>query len=309
MTCGWGFPQAGNNGERCGCCSDLQGATARETDAARRFLLPACYGIHHIWGLSAHDPRAEGTTGLRLQLQTKGRAHTARPNATSLTRRPLTTAVSPWRSSDPKVDQCDGSPPARLQCGGLAVRQPAAPRRCRTGLRSSSDDGQQSRRRRHGRLLGSEQRQEGRHPGPLPPAAEGDRHRRSVAESVCSDLRCSIRSYSVSLVLLTALSQPATRHHAARQQDVHNNGQSAGPRVKHGLPACPLLIPLHRAQARVQALEGQVHALTARLKELEMERARNTAQLDLLTKCAAGAPVLYHVLPTRGSENGWHALP
>ncbi len=76
------------------------------------------------------------------------------------------------------------------------------------------------------------------------------------------------------------------------------------------LPACPLLIPLHPAQARVQALEGQVHALTARLKELEMERARNTAQLDLLTKCAsARAPVIYHVPPTRGSEDGWHALP
>ena len=43
------------------------------------------------------------------------------------------------------------------------------------------------------------------------------------------------------------------------------------------------------AQAKVQALEGQVHALTARLKELEMERAHNTAQLDLLAKCAAGA--------------------
>jgi len=110
----------------------------------------------------------------------------------------------------------------------------------------------------------------------------------------------------VSLMLLTALSQPATRHHAPRQQDVHSNDQPASPRV---LSARPLLIPLHRAQARVQALEGQVHALTVRLKELEMERTRNTAQLDLLTKCAAGAPVCYYVLPARGSENGWHALP
>ena len=40
------------------------------------------------------------------------------------------------------------------------------------------------------------------------------------------------------------------------------------------------------AQAKVQALEDQVHALTARLKDLEMERAHNTAQLDLLAKCA-----------------------
>ncbi len=40
-----------------------------------------------------------------------------------------------------------------------------------------------------------------------------------------------------------------------------------------------------------------------------MERARNTAQLDLLTKCAAGTPVHYHVLRTRGSNNAWHALP
>ena len=38
-------------------------------------------------------------------------------------------------------------------------------------------------------------------------------------------------------------------------------------------------------QAKVQALEDQVDVLTARLKELEMERAHNTAQLDLLAKC------------------------
>jgi hypothetical protein len=38
-------------------------------------------------------------------------------------------------------------------------------------------------------------------------------------------------------------------------------------------------------QAKVQALEDQVQALQERLKELEMERAHNTAQLDLLGKC------------------------
>ena len=42
------------------------------------------------------------------------------------------------------------------------------------------------------------------------------------------------------------------------------------------------------AQAKVQALEDQVHVLTSRLKELEMERAHNTAQLDLLAKCVLG---------------------
>ncbi len=37
---------------------------------------------------------------------------------------------------------------------------------------------------------------------------------RNMAESVCSDSCRSKLSYSVSLVLLTVLSRPATRHHA-----------------------------------------------------------------------------------------------
>ena len=81
---------------------------------------------------------------------------------------------------------------------------------------------------------------------------------------------------------------------------MHLGSKTSSPRVhwvRCGLPACSLLSPVHRAQARVQALEGQVNALTARLKELEMERARNTAQLDLLTKCAAGTPVFYYAQP------------
>ena len=47
------------------------------------------------------------------------------------------------------------------------------------------------------------------------------------------------------------------------------------------------------SQAKVQALEDQVQTLQERLKELEMERAHNTAQLDLLGKCAQSHRVNY----------------
>ena len=38
----------------------------------------------------------------------------------------------------------------------------------------------------------------------------------------------------------------------------------------------------------MQALEDQVQALQDRLKELEIERAHNTAQLDALSQCVRG---------------------
>ena len=46
--------------------------------------------------------------------------------------------------------------------------------------------------------------------------------------------------------------------------------------------------PFRFAQAKMQALEDQVQTLQDRLKELEIERAHNTAQLDALSQCVRG---------------------
>ncbi len=60
----------------------------------------------------------------------------------------------------------------------------------------------------------------------------------------------------------------------------------------------------------MQALEDQVSTLQERLKELEIERAHNTAQLDALSQCVRGmeiAPRADEGLDS-AQEVGWHPL-